>query len=160
MLTYYDIPDKYDRDMVIAAGEFFLSKLVSKRLINNLNIEVNFVKGMVKACKIDACMNWEDRLTKPREFSIDIDASMPIKKALTTLAHELVHVKQYAIGEMRDKKGAIVEWLGVKYDQEELDYWDHPWEIDAFGREAGLYVRFMKFYGEKNEKAKKKSRKA
>ena len=79
---------------------------------------------------------------------------MPMKKVLTTLAHELVHVKQYATGEMRDRDNAIVEWMGEKYNQDELEYWEHPWEIDAYGREVGLYIRFMRNYGEKNVKTK------
>jgi hypothetical protein len=48
---------------------------------------------------------------------------------LTTLAHELVHVKQYVKKEMPK-------------DITEGDYWDRPHEIEAHGRETGLFIRW------------------
>jgi len=29
-----------------------------------------------------------------------------------------------------------------KYYPEDMNYWDAPWEIEAFGRELGLYKMF------------------
>ena len=63
---------------------------------------------------------------------------------LTVLAHEMVHVKQYAKGEMKDYiRMKSVKFQGKIYNDEEMDYWDHPWEIEAHGREKGLYYRFI-----------------
>ena len=62
---------------------------------------------------------------------------------LRTLAHELVHVKQYIMGDLtwRDKgllwKGEICT---AKYLTDQLET---PYEIEAYGREKGLLVSFL-----------------
>jgi hypothetical protein len=52
-----------------------------------------------------------------------------MRDMLTTLAHELVHVKQYVKKEMPE-------------DITEGDYWDRDFEIEAHGRETGLFIRW------------------
>ena len=37
----------------------------------------------------------------------------------------------------------LVKYDGIQYDLNYIDYWDCPWEIDAAGRELGLYIRFI-----------------
>ena len=59
---------------------------------------------------------------------------------LETLAHEMVHVKQYIMNETDD---VLSRWKNKKIDQNKVDYWNHPWEIDAYGREPGLLYKFV-----------------
>ena len=64
----------------------------------------------------------------------------------------MVHVKQYARGELYE--GSRVNkhrWQG-KWLDKDPDYWDQPWEIEAAGREAGLFIRWC----EANDLAKHK----
>ncbi|MDC1257309.1 hypothetical protein N8072_01400 [bacterium] len=63
-------------------------------------------------------------------FEIDIKRTQKLRSTLITLAHEMVHVKQYLEGVIPDN-----------YNDCE-DYWDRPWEIEAHGREVGLFVRW------------------
>jgi hypothetical protein len=64
------------------------------------------------------------------EYEVDLKRSMRMRDMLTTLAHELVHVKQYEFGEL-------------DHDAErEFDYWDKPSEVEAHGRETGLFIRW------------------
>ena len=61
------------------------------------------------------------------------------------LAHEMVHAKQYAIGELMDGPNYLrVRWMGkwIK-SQDEKNYWDRPWEIEAYGKETGLAESFL-----------------
>ena len=58
---------------------------------------------------------------------------------LETLAHEMVHVKQYA---RRELKPRVDCWMGKTYNPKKVSYWDLPWEIEAHGRETGLFVRY------------------
>ena len=79
---------------------------------------------------------------RPREFDIELHSKQNLRKFLITLAHEMVHVKQFARAELyessvADKHRWRGEWL--KGDPE---YWDQPWEIEAHGRELGLFVRY------------------
>lgn len=57
----------------------------------------------------------------------------------------MVHLKQYAKGELKDifRPARMVKWLGEKYDSDNMDYWEQPWEIEAYGREKGLFIKFM-----------------
>ena len=69
-----------------------------------------------------------------------------MKNILLDLGHELVHVKQYLNCEIFDYVSGGVRYKGSYFDQsyqnsEEL-YYDSPWEIEAYGRESGLYKMF------------------
>jgi len=69
-----------------------------------------------------------------------------LKNLLVDLGHELVHVKQYLNNEIFDYKDGSVRFKGVlfdqSYDQDEEAYYMSPWEIEAYGREWGLYKMF------------------
>jgi len=81
---------------------------------------------------------------KPREFIVAIDPNLSRKSQLRTLAHELVHVKQFSLGEMRyTKYTELIKWFKQTIHNEETEYWDLPWEIEAFGREHGMYIRYI-----------------
>jgi len=66
----------------------------------------------------------------------------------------MVHLKQYAKGELKDyiKPARMIGWMGEKYLMEELDYWEQPWEIEAYGREKGLYFKFMQHWRDSGNK--------
>ena len=34
-----------------------------------------------------------------------------------------------------------------KYDMNNMDYFDYPWEIEAFGRQLGLFTRWCEDAG-------------
>jgi hypothetical protein len=51
----------------------------------------------------------------------------------------MVHVKQYA---RRELHPADDVWMGKTYNPKKISYWDLPWEIEAHGREIGLFIRY------------------
>ena len=70
-----------------------------------------------------------------------------LKNLMIDLGHELVHVKQYLNGEMRDYVDGSYKFLGNKYDpipdgEFSDEYFDSPSEIEAYGREQGLCIMF------------------
>jgi hypothetical protein len=71
-----------------------------------------------------------------------------LKNLLVDLGHELTHVKQYLNNEIFDYKDGGVRYKGVifddSYNQDEEAYYMSPWEIEAYGREWGLYKMFCK----------------
>jgi hypothetical protein len=79
----------------------------------------------------------------PIEFELELNRENNTKTTLFNLAHELVHVKQFALRELNEEQ---TTWHGKHYDDDKIDYWDLPWEIDAYGRERGLYTRFVQKY--------------
>ena len=72
-------------------------------------------------------------------ITVALDSRLKTEELVQTLAHEMVHVKQYAKGQLKnkvDKKGRTYQtWLGRRYD---AHYYDQPWEIEAFKRERLL----------------------
>lgn len=78
-------------------------------------------------------------LTGDREISIAVDSKLDLLQSLQTLAHEMVHVKQYVRGHYRgelSRNGKIKRiWLGQQYT---VEYTKRPWEREAFRREMEL----------------------
>ena len=52
----------------------------------------------------------------------------------TTLAHEMVHVRQLAKGQLKYLTNERKSWMGKTYSKR-VKYLDQPWEIDAFARQ-------------------------
>lgn len=71
------------------------------------------------------------------------------KNLFVDLGHELVHVKQYLNNELRDYCDGSYKFLGRKYrpileDKDGMEeYFNSPIEIEAYGREYGLYKMFV-----------------
>ncbi len=122
--------------------DFCAKKLMSERLAKTLVIKLHFTPLYEKYRQMGNCM-WEDESYRPKEFLIEIDPSARLRRVLESICHEMVHVKQFARGEMRDLAGAEkVSFLGQKYDLGADEYFERPWEIEAHGRELGLFVRW------------------
>lgn len=65
---------------------------------------------------------------------------------ISTLAHEMVHVKQMANGELEiDQETEKKYWKGV--DHTHTYYDNQPWEIEAFKKENKLANDFMRHKG-------------
>jgi len=154
-LTLVDLPDKHDACEIFNAIVFFGEKLLSARMLSSIDLTVVFVRGLEVDHRLTGDCCWEDDNHRPREFMIRLDASMGKRKSLITLAHEMVHVKQYAKGEMVDLvRSPRTKWMGEFIDMANTDYWDLPWEIEAHGREIGLYERFKKHWWKEARNAK------
>ena len=77
-----------------------------------------------------------------REMSDEEHANEMFK----VLGHELVHVKQYVMGELSMRREGLC-YRGVHYDVKTLtEYFELPYEIEAYGREKGLLIAFLAFW--------------
>ena len=92
----------------------------------------------VKLCSPKGAMGYCLELDTNREFEIEVDRTLSYRKMLETVAHEMVHVKQYARNELHVEYSKC--WKNDFYTK--TDYWDCPWEIEAHGRELGLFIRW------------------
>ena len=78
---------------------------------------------------IGYCMMEENN----REFTIEVDRKLGIKELVTTICHEMIHVKQYAKKEMDDWSGnGAARWKGKTFNAEKTDYYNLPWEKEAY----------------------------
>jgi hypothetical protein len=72
----------------------------------------------------------------------------PVKRATRTgllnmaltLAHEMVHVRQLAKGQMKFLPKNARLWMGKIYSKK-TSYLDQPWELDAFARQEIVFRR-------------------
>jgi hypothetical protein len=127
------------------AVQYFASKLMRSDLLKTITIDIEFVslKGPYKAY-----CSYLDNNIRPRMFNINVNNNMSKWSIIKALAHEMVHVKQYAKGELQDyitpKKTDLVKWKGKKFTSSDdwENYWMSPWEIEAYGLEVGLYETY------------------
>lgn len=105
-----------------------------KTLMPRMNLDIT-----VNLCNPTGAMGYCLEEDNNRTFELEIDKTQSLRGLLETVAHEMVHVKQYAKRELSPDKH---EWMGKTYNPDEVNYWDLPWEIEAHGREIGLFVRY------------------
>ena len=152
--------DKRLKIALYAMTEFAMASLVpSKKLRDNISIDVHLRKhdnaGEAKLAK-------HANRYRPRDFKVLLNHHDMEKddygrertdtewahELLKTLAHELVHVKQYVMNELSWRERGLL-WKGRLYSPEHLgEYFETPYEIEAFGRERGLLVCFLARWSE------------
>jgi hypothetical protein len=141
------------RKYIKQAAKYF-EKLLFKRKIPTLVLNVELIHNLKKKETREGDCVWEDRRTKPRVFTVRLDSNTHLSDLIETFGHEMVHVKQYARGELKDHiiDHDTVYWYGEEYDSSKFHYYDWPWEIEAAGRERGLYIRYMEEFDYSREK--------
>jgi len=80
----------------------------------------------------------------PMSIIMLLDSALASESLIDTLCHEMVHVKQFALGQAQVKyrgKKPTFYWLGRRI---RADYWDQPWEQEAWRRERVLASRIYK----------------
>ena len=86
-----------------------------------------------------------------------IDTAMSIENLIITIAHEMVHVKQYARGQIKHGKNLKSKfWMGQKNKSQ---YYDSPWEIEAYSKERVLANKVFKIIDTAHAKIKKQHKK-
>lgn len=129
-------------------------KFAHKKLMPRMqNLELNIrIKDFGKDDSYGYCLPSDDTDTaRPREFDVDININQRQRRLLETVAHEMVHVKQFARGELYESVAQgrhrwQGEWLSNR-SKSVMDYYDQPWEIEAHGREVGLFIRWAECNG-------------
>ena len=71
--------------------------------------------------------------TNGDQYAIFVKPGISRSTAISTIAHELIHLQQYEMNWLKHLGGKAVIWKGdTIYDITEIDYPDREWEIDAF----------------------------
>jgi Zn-dependent peptidase ImmA (M78 family) len=123
----------------IRALEYYAKNLFTPQLLKHIEITVKFVKfadyhhGLVTVEDYNV-------LGSPRSFLIEINKSDDNETKLISMAHELVHVKQYARNELNEE---MSYWRGNYVNSDEIPYDQQPWEIEAETRAKELYAKFL-----------------
>lgn len=143
---------------IIAACKFYaetlLSKPIQSKLILDIEIESNLEDDNQGECFP------EDENRNPRYFTIRLKKRSD-NAMIKALAHEMVHIKQFAKNELsykfKEVRNSLPKKMNVAFDtiwgneiwkpkKNEHLYWDAPWEIEAYGKEPGLFYKFLEQY--------------
>jgi hypothetical protein len=108
------------------AIEFFASNLFTPQMKRHIEIRVR--KRDLGTWHGFVSIEDYNVLNQPRSFVIELHKGDNEAEQLKTLAHELVHVRQYARNELNDEMNT---WKGRYVDSDAIDYNDQPWEIEA-----------------------------
>jgi hypothetical protein len=125
------------------AAKSFGKNLFSPRMLETITIKIRIHDTLDAGGYCD--YEVDDETLTPRTFIIDILRTRRKINMFKVLAHEMVHAKQTAKGEMKDrivKSKYVTLWFGEKYT-EDVSYWDHPWELEAYGLEHSLVAKFL-----------------
>jgi len=134
-----------DKRMSMAedACAFFVKRLMPR--LKKLDITIECISDLKKTEGIWGDCTWEDTNHSPRAFTIRLDSSVSYKNMIDTLAHEVVHVKQYVRGELVDlvREPQAVKWRGkiVKWSNTS----DEPWEIEPEEVSTKLYREWVSY---------------
>ena len=141
------------KSYVVSGVEFAMAKFFdAKDLDKYISVDVDFTDLDVEGHCIDA---------GDGEFSIEIKKDLPMREKMIVLMHELVHMKQHIAGEIEfggiiigqdGLKCKTTTWMGAEFDEEGTAYFDRPWEIEAFGRQLGLFIRWVESIDEGHHK--------
>lgn len=142
LISVSGLTDNKFENVVFKACEYYLSLLLPRHIIKHIELEVDFLSRLDKHADGYCEVTGHNIRHKPRQFTIQIRNNKSKRYMLMTLAHEMVHLKQYALGELDENMNV---WKGKRVNSS-IDYWDTPWEIEAHGRECGLWTRFAEKY--------------
>jgi len=140
-ITVRNARNRYLTSLLKTAAYSYANMLMSTQMIKNLSIKIIILDKLKNA---NAYCSPEDCGEKLRNFEIEL-RKMRTNKMLKSLAHEMVHVKQFAKNELKAKyfkDGYKTIWHGEICDID--SYWDQPWEIEAFTLEEELLCYFKK----------------
>jgi len=123
------------------ATAFFANYIMGEKLAKGLDIDIVFEDQGKMA---EGHCNPLTAEKNPRMFEIGINPNMSRRKMLQCLAHEMVHVKQYARGELSCAwSTALFNGKVYKLTSSFEDYLNWPWEIEAYGRDRALYLFYQ-----------------
>lgn len=135
------------RSIAKDAVHFFIHKFMP-RLNDKLSFKIKGKDDLLSKQGMHAHVIYNETGDyRPREFVITIDTESSLEVFIKTIMHEMVHVKQWAKGEMKYlERTGLIKFNKDQFDHDKVDYYDLPWEIEAHGREEGLFIMFVKKY--------------
>lgn len=114
---------------------WFLNKFLPRH-----KVEIEILHRGLKRENVYGWCSTVGKTYRPRSFLIELRSFMDEEDYIRILLHELVHLRQWVIGDLCQKRGKT--YYG-SIDVYELDYEDQPHEIEAREQEELLYQEYM-----------------
>jgi len=121
------------------------NNLMSSRLTKNISIRIILNNNLLTKYSLYGYCEpnvYDNR--SPKDFDLVIDCTQSLKGILSTVSHEMVHVKQFARRELHFLAcNKLVRFHDRYYDINTL-YARQPWEIEAEDMQFTLYNDWRK----------------
>jgi hypothetical protein len=112
--------NKFQREIAEKVVYEMISALMPRVHTLDINIEIKKFTGDT----VGWCLMGDTH----KEFEIEVSKDLSLKDFVTTICHEMVHVKQYYRKEM---DGESMRWK-KKVLPENTNYYELPWEKEAY----------------------------
>ena len=89
---------KKERALVESLTVFSGYYLMTDATADKLEIDIELINNLYKTEGNLADVVYEDSNHRPKEFTIRVDKSYSLRRMLESIAHEMVHVSQFATG--------------------------------------------------------------
>ena len=117
--------NKTQREICEKVVHYMIGKLMPRMRTLDIEVQLKNLTGDA----VGFCMMEENN----RMFTIEADRKLGIKELVTTICHEMIHVKQYAKKEMDDWNGVgLARWKTKTFNAENTNYYKLPWEKEAY----------------------------
>jgi hypothetical protein len=117
----------------------FFGKQLMPRMWWTFYIEINLIYSLDKKEGIDGDVVPIDDEYRPKEFLMRLNPSYGRDHLISTLAHEMVHIKQFARMELYDLRCGKTRWKKSKINPDKVKYEHLPWEKEAEKLGASLF---------------------
>lgn len=139
------------RKLVKRAARWMLGYTLGSRLANNITLTIK-ISDELKNSAIFGSVIWEDNNHRPREFDMDLCNFIKDRMLYRVLAHEIVHIRQYATGDLKDlaAHADYCKWKNKMIKAEGRgsgSYFDLPWEVEARRDQEIILSEWKKSYG-------------
>ena len=125
-----------EQDMAYQAVNFALKQLMPRK--RNIDIEVTITDIPGDADAYHCCID-------KGEHELEIQTGLIEEDFMTAVLHEMVHVRQYERGLLKDH-GVRKAWKGEEYvgiyDTTET-YMNLPWEEEAYRLQEEIYTKWI-----------------
>lgn len=137
--------DRTNFELYKKAIQFYADELIPKTKQKDLLVTVHFIK--FKDSNECGCTYQK----KGNHYKIQVNKDFHFPYTISTLAHEMVHVKQGVSGKFTLKGNIGFIWNGKMYkdidnlDAAQIDQYNNmPWEKEAYTLEPELTKKFFK----------------
>ena len=118
--------NKKQRELITDVAYFCVDRLMPRMKTLEIEIQINNLKDQA----VGYCMMQDDN----RTFELEVDKKLDDDELITTVCHEMVHVKQYARNE-----------LGINDNHDGENYYDLLYEKEAYELQEILLEEYKEY---------------
>ena len=155
MMDFQVLMRSSDRRLLIESCIKFYAKELN---IENHNF--NLIVEPINLREIRSADGSVTELIKKKKYSVkkekklilmQLESKLKIGRLIEVIAHEMVHVKQTVRGQLASR-GVSLFWRGKKVLCSKINYYDRPWEIEAWSKQTLLSNKIFRLLDKQYEK--------